>query len=63
MIAHAGRPDHLVDAPALFRDSVDGSRSDAIDGAVMRVVVLASILAVGLFLYLVVALLRPELFV
>jgi len=29
---------------------------------VMRVVVLASILAVGLFLYLVVALLRPELF-
>jgi K+-transporting ATPase KdpF subunit len=29
----------------------------------MRVVVLASILAVGLFIYLVVALLRPELFV
>jgi K+-transporting ATPase KdpF subunit len=28
----------------------------------MRVVVLASILAIGLFLYLVVALLRPELF-
>ncbi|HVI85147.1 MAG TPA: K(+)-transporting ATPase subunit F [bacterium] len=28
----------------------------------MRVVVLASIRAVGLFLYLVVALLRPELF-
>jgi K+-transporting ATPase KdpF subunit len=28
----------------------------------MHVVVLASILAVGLFLYLVVALLRPELF-
>jgi len=28
----------------------------------MRVVVLASILAVGLFLYLVIALLRPELF-
>jgi len=29
---------------------------------VLRVVVLASFLAVGLFLYLVVALLRPELF-
>ena len=28
----------------------------------MRVVVLAIILAVGLFLYLVIALLRPELF-
>ena len=62
-IAHVGCPDHLVDAPAVLRDLVDGSRSDAFDGTVMRVVVLASILAVGLFLYLVVALLRPELFV
>jgi K+-transporting ATPase KdpF subunit len=42
---------------------VDGSRSDAFVGAVKRMIVLASILSVGLFLYLIVALLKPEWFV
>jgi K+-transporting ATPase KdpF subunit len=63
VIANAGCPHHLAHAPALFRDPLDGSRSDAFVGAVKRMIVLASILSVGLFLYLIVALLKPEWFV
>ena len=46
-----------------FFNLVDGSRSDAFDGTVKRMIVLAGILSVALFLYLVVALLKPEWFV
>ncbi len=63
MIADVGCADHSVDAPALRRNPLDGARSDAFDGAVTRMVVLASILSVGLFIYLVIALLKPEWFV
>jgi len=42
---------------------VDGAWLDAVDGAVKRMVVIAGILSVGLFVYLVVALLKPEWFV
>jgi K+-transporting ATPase KdpF subunit len=42
---------------------VDGSRSDTVDGAVTRMLILASLLSVGLFIYLVIALLKPEWFV
>ena len=63
VIADVGCPHHPADAPALLRHAVDGSGPDAPDGAVTRMVVLASILSVGLFIYLLVALLKPEWFV
>jgi K+-transporting ATPase KdpF subunit len=60
---HVGCPHHSAGASALFRDPVDGSRSDTVDGAVTRMLILASLLSVGLFIYLVIALLKPEWFV
>jgi K+-transporting ATPase KdpF subunit len=41
---------------------VDGSGTDTFDGAVRGMLVVAGVLSIGLFLYLVVALLRPEWF-
>jgi K+-transporting ATPase KdpF subunit len=60
---HGGCPDHRLDGSALdFNPRVD-PRLDAADGAVRNMVVLAGILSVGLFIYLVCALLKPEWFV
>jgi K+-transporting ATPase KdpF subunit len=62
-MACGGCPHYGIGAPALFRDPLDGSRSHAFDEGMRRMIVLASILSIGLFIYLVVALLKPEWFV
>jgi K+-transporting ATPase KdpF subunit len=62
-MADVGYPDHSSGPRALFHEPVDGTRSVTSDGAVNRMIVLASILSIGLFLYLVIALLKPEWFV
>jgi K+-transporting ATPase KdpF subunit len=63
VILDVGCPDHPADAPAVCGDSLDGSRPHPLDGTVTRMVILASILSVGLFVYLIIALLKPEWFV
>jgi K+-transporting ATPase KdpF subunit len=52
----------LLAPRALFLHPGKCSRAHAFDGAVTRMIALASILSVGLFLYLIVALLKPEWF-
>jgi K+-transporting ATPase KdpF subunit len=63
VIGDVGCPHHPADALVVCGDSLDGPRPHPLDGAVIRVVILASILSVGLFLYLIIALLKPEWFV
>ena len=58
-----GRPDHRVDGAAPHLDASLDPGADEVDGPVTGMVVLASVLSVGLFVYLVCALLKPEWFV
>jgi K+-transporting ATPase KdpF subunit len=63
VVVDVGCPHHPAHALAVCGDPLDGSRSHPLDGTVTRMVILASILSVGLFIYLIIALLKPEWFV
>jgi K+-transporting ATPase KdpF subunit len=63
VIVDVGCAHHPAHGAAFCGDSLDGSRSHPFDGTVTQMVILASILSVGLFVYLIIALLKPEWFV